>query len=497
MTFSDLQQIQFWPYVVRTPGATQALRVLFFKQAGSFINMFGYGNNGTPITFNELQSQPGMRAVPYFAPMDFADDIVIQFLATTGSTYKLNMIRADGHGFIFNQTIPEVASGVYQVTIAGAGQVRNLWGLYQFSIASTANLISSNILPAISTWTNVNDNGENWTIGATASIVLDFATNDRSVLPLKSNLLRAAFPDTSATTETLVCNISGTATGGYGMRGYVEFRFYSNGVELTELKRQYLVEFNRNSNVGSSTSCTFSCKLIMPAAFYGSIDAVTSQAFVTDFSTEDSNPTNNVTFVISTGQLTTYSDNMIIYAKSDHHDCYWAEYDEMQDNVSVVDPVILGWPVGRSERQTVLIRYTNTDIYENVNFNTSPGPFFNLRIPGAFFHETFEKQQEVHKLSSGRFVTIWDELTRKVKLEISHVPYYIHMKIQLALSCDSVNVGGTEKKQFSNYELIESNMGVDVVVQDQYSINEGDRRYPLKTATVLLTDKDFIRRNLL
>lgn len=490
MTFSDLLPIQFWPFVLRSAGAAQTLRVLFNPATGTFSNRFGYGNSNTPVTFNELQNQPGIMAVPYFAPLDFADDIVIQFLATAGGTYKLNMIRDDGHGFIFNQSFTEMAAGVYQISIAGSSQLKNIWGKYQFSIASTANLLTSNIMPAISTGTNQADGGEDWTIGATATITLEGSTSPTS------NRIMFAFTDTTAS-RTYVCNISGTATqaAGSDVRGYIEFKFYSNGAEVTSFKRRYAIEFNKNQNIGSSTACTFACKLILPANQAQSFDAVSVQAVITDFdASADADPDLDV--VISSASIAEYGDNMIIYAKSDHHDCYWAQWDELNDN-SIYDDISTNWPVGRSSRQTVLIKYTNTDTYENVNFDTSPGPFFNLRIPATFFHEAFAKQQEVHKLSTGRFITVWGELVKKRKLEVSHVPYYIHRKIQLALSCDSVNVGSMEHLSFTNYDSIEANQGIDVVVQDEYLIEEGNRRYPLKKATVLLTDKEYIRRNLI
>jgi hypothetical protein len=65
-------------------------------------------------------------------------------------------------------------------------------------------------------------------------------------------------------------------------------------------------------------------------------------------------------------------------------------------------------------------------------------------------------------------------------LEIGFLPNYMHQKIQLVLMHDNVTIDG---KRW--------------IRRDGYEKAEGNKRFPLKRASVWLHDKDFIKENQL
>lgn len=130
---------------------------------------------------------------------------------------------------------------------------------------------------------------------------------------------------------------------------------------------------------------------------------------------------------------------------------------------------------------TILINISNnTDFAGLIYSDQSPRPSFNIRIPATFFHEVNPAEQEDIELSSEDIVRLYNKLEKKQKLDIGFLPYYMHTKVQLALMHDNV--------------LIDE---VYWLRRDEYQIAEGNRHYPLKRASVLLTDKNFIKENQL
>lgn len=128
-----------------------------------------------------------------------------------------------------------------------------------------------------------------------------------------------------------------------------------------------------------------------------------------------------------------------------------------------------------------LITYSNDSNAFDLDYESgSPSAEFNIRIPARFFHESFPQEEEVHELSTDEQVNIWSKLERKKLLEVGYVPYYMHKKIQMILMHDNIAIG-------QEYW----------VRKDPYQITEGNKRYPIKMATIQLTDKDTIERNLI
>lgn len=140
--------------------------------------------------------------------------------------------------------------------------------------------------------------------------------------------------------------------------------------------------------------------------------------------------------------------------------------------------------VKESHSCTNLISYrNNSDFAGLVYTDASPDFQFNLRVPSVFFHEEPFDESEDHELSSDTMVQIWAKLERKKQLEIDYIPYYFHEKLRLILAHQSVEVNGKAwiKKRDDPYTIVRT----------------GNKRYPLNKGSVLLTDKNFIKRNLL
>ncbi len=130
---------------------------------------------------------------------------------------------------------------------------------------------------------------------------------------------------------------------------------------------------------------------------------------------------------------------------------------------------------------TVLINYSNNSDFDGIQYaDQSPNLDFNLRIPAIFFEEQNTKESEDIELSSDEIVRLYDKIEEKRELRVGFMPHYMHRKLLLALSHDFVIID--EK---------------DWLLRDEYKKNEGNRHYPLRTATVLLTDKNFIKENQL
>lgn len=130
---------------------------------------------------------------------------------------------------------------------------------------------------------------------------------------------------------------------------------------------------------------------------------------------------------------------------------------------------------------TKLITYSNNSDFAGIDYNaSSPSPEFSLRVPAMLFRATRPEEQEVHPLSNDEWLRVWSRMTKKMRLELGYMPDYMHEKLQLILMHDNVEIDGLSWKKRDAYELI-----------------EGDKRNPLMKANVLLTDKTFIKRNLI
>lgn len=153
------------------------------------------------------------------------------------------------------------------------------------------------------------------------------------------------------------------------------------------------------------------------------------------------------------------------------------EYEPVRTEIAKSDCV----SIKESHPCTVLINYSNNSDFDGIQYaNQSPNLDFNLRIPAIFFEEQNTKESEDIELSSDEIVRLYDKIEEKRELRVGFMPHYMHRKLLLALSHDFVIID--EK---------------DWLLRDEYKKNEGNRHYPLRTASVLLTDKNFIKENQL
>lgn len=128
-----------------------------------------------------------------------------------------------------------------------------------------------------------------------------------------------------------------------------------------------------------------------------------------------------------------------------------------------------------------VITYSNDSNVFDIDYESgSPSAEFSIRLPLRFFHESYPQEEEVHALSTDEWLTLWSRLERKKLLEVGFVPYFMHKKLQMILMHDNISIDGEQW-----------------VRRDPYEIEKGRMSYPLKKATVWLTDKNTIERNLI
>lgn len=131
--------------------------------------------------------------------------------------------------------------------------------------------------------------------------------------------------------------------------------------------------------------------------------------------------------------------------------------------------------------ETVLINYHNNRIFASLSSAVgTPDPEFNLRIPAVFFKQRFPKTTEVMKLSNSRSLQLNAEIGKQKLLQVKHMPYHMHLKTQLALAFQNVTINNLE-----------------YTAEESYEIEEGNIRSSRKQASIWLTEKEYILRNIL
>lgn len=129
---------------------------------------------------------------------------------------------------------------------------------------------------------------------------------------------------------------------------------------------------------------------------------------------------------------------------------------------------------------TKLIEYSNNRNYFGLVYpDTSPFQTFYLRVPAVFFHKKFPQEARAIERTGSTIITS-SKLKKQKHLQVHHVPDYFHEKIILALSHHNVTIDDQQWKK-----------------EDAYEKDDGNQHYPLKKATVYLTEKNFLARNVL
>jgi hypothetical protein len=134
--------------------------------------------------------------------------------------------------------------------------------------------------------------------------------------------------------------------------------------------------------------------------------------------------------------------------------------------------------VRESHPDTKLITYTSTRNFAGLVYDdVSPTDTFYLRIRARFYHWRFPQKDEAMELTSS-VLTTSSEKKRQKKLEVLHAPYYLHNKLIDVLRHHSVSIDNNRWEK-----------------EESYDVNEGESRWPLKTATTFLTLKNSVVRN--
>jgi hypothetical protein len=130
---------------------------------------------------------------------------------------------------------------------------------------------------------------------------------------------------------------------------------------------------------------------------------------------------------------------------------------------------------------TTLITYSNSKVFAGIDYVTgTPTPELNIRIPAIFFEEAFPDEHEEIDLSNSMSVRLMNKEKRQKKLDIGRMPFYMHQKMKLILAHDNIEIDGQSWIRTEAYEIAESN-----------------KKWPLRKASVLLNDKNYIVRNVL
>jgi len=130
---------------------------------------------------------------------------------------------------------------------------------------------------------------------------------------------------------------------------------------------------------------------------------------------------------------------------------------------------------------TELITFSNSNSFAGIDYtDVSPSREFTLRIPAVFFEEEFPDEYESIDLSNSEIVQLSSEVKHKKLLDVGWMPFYMIQKLQLVLAHDNVII------QEKNW-----------IKGDGMTKIQGNKRYPLRRTSFLLTDKDFIKRNVL
>jgi hypothetical protein len=129
---------------------------------------------------------------------------------------------------------------------------------------------------------------------------------------------------------------------------------------------------------------------------------------------------------------------------------------------------------------TKLISYTNERNFAGIVYEgLSPDITFYLRVPCRFFHEQFPQADEAMELTSSILTTSSQKKKQKL-LEVELVPYYFHNKVIEVLQHHTVSMDNDYWKK-----------------EEAYTINPGDKRWPVKTATCWLTNEGSVVRNVI
>jgi hypothetical protein len=133
----------------------------------------------------------------------------------------------------------------------------------------------------------------------------------------------------------------------------------------------------------------------------------------------------------------------------------------------------------------VQVRYKGIKPYAGLYY-TPESDYFMTRIPGRFFHPRKSGQTTSMELSNNKFITTSTLLQKKRLFEIEDAPEYFHDMVELILNHAAI---GSVKIREVEWER---------AAGDEYLYDEDTPdEYPLIRAEVVLSRKDWIKRNVI
>lgn len=263
--------------------------------------------------------------------------------------------------------------------------------------------------------------GSAFSDGSTTAIAVYGMMNSSSQTTIAGQSVSGAFPtDDSTVTRTITFTLTQYYT-------YLAFAFTSDGTDFTGTIREILI------SSAPTTETSYSNTIYSLTLIPSELDICNEQ----------------VNFQIVGDEETWNSDCLDV---RESHDC------------------------------TTLIRYTNSKNFADINYTTaSPSPEFFILVPAIFFHEENPQELEQMETSSQTIVRLRNEIKVKRRLELGYMPDYMHRKMLLILSHDTIEIDGDTWVMGDPYE----------------KVPPSNKRFPLKMASVLLTLQGYIKRNIL
>lgn len=121
---------------------------------------------------------------------------------------------------------------------------------------------------------------------------------------------------------------------------------------------------------------------------------------------------------------------------------------------------------------TNLVTYSNSKDFDGIPYSSgSPALFFNKRVPSVFFHER-PIQQDFSTSDVSSVVKLTSNIKKQRMFETDYMPYHEHYKLIKIFEHQSVFI---DNKYW--------------IKEEEYEINEGNKRWPVKSAGCYLTDR--------
>ncbi len=130
-----------------------------------------------------------------------------------------------------------------------------------------------------------------------------------------------------------------------------------------------------------------------------------------------------------------------------------------------------------------LVQYKSVKNFAGIPYDAD-SDYFNIFIPGVFFHGRNPTDQKSLGLSNSRVINTSSTLKKQKKFSIQDCPDYMHTKIQLIL-----------QHAVSGSLLID---GVEWTLEESYDQDDSSPdSYPFSRAEVYLTRKNYVKRNVI